>query len=111
MTSGSFGLASQAYGSVTVSPWCVRSVGTCLAIGGVGADEDSVDGTVLMSGKSRPCRQNQNQSSERVRLTPLTRMTPGPRAARAGSAPAAAAVQAGPGGSDERHRRLRRDTV
>ena len=33
--------------------WYVRSVGTCLAIGGVGADEDSVDGTVLMSAKSK----------------------------------------------------------
>src|ERR1700742_4804049 len=58
MTSGSFGSASHAYGSVTVSPWCVRSVGTCLAVGGVGADEDSGDGTVLMIAKSKPCHQN-----------------------------------------------------
>src|ERR1700749_1800937 len=58
MTSGSFGSASHAYGSVTVSPWCVRSVGTCLAVGGVGADEDSGDGTVLLIAKSKPCQQN-----------------------------------------------------
>src|ERR1700761_6270972 len=60
MTSGSLGSVSHAYGSMTVSPWCVRSVGTCLAIGGVGTVEDSDAGTVLMSPKSRPHGQNQN---------------------------------------------------
>ena len=44
MVSGSFGSASQAYGSMTVSPWWVRSKGTCFADGG--------GGTVLIGAKS-----------------------------------------------------------
>jgi hypothetical protein len=48
----------------------VRSVGTCLAIGGVGADDDCGGGTVLMIKKSRPCHQNQYQYPERVRRPP-----------------------------------------
>ena len=45
--SGSSLAASQAYGSVTLSPWKVRTDGTCLAAGG--ASGWRVVGSALMS--------------------------------------------------------------